>query len=219
MSGARAKLGLICVLLALAALGSHLSSASFTATKSNSANSFTAAGCFGGTSTVSASQDSYVDNSSANSNFGTNSSLLVATNTTILATRKRTLVKFSLPALTGTCAVTSATLTLYDSSPTSGRTIDCLRLNGSWTETGVTWNNQPSTTGSAASSSSPSSAGTQSWSVTSEVQAMYSGTNNGFLLMDSSETALLSLSSHQQTYQAREGTPDARDPVLSITIA
>src|SRR4051794_8956307 len=108
----RGKLGLLCALVALIAFSSHLSGATYTATKSNASNSFTAAGCFGGTQTVGASQDSYVSNvlGETNTNFGTGSSMLIATNTTVLTTRKRTLVQFSLPALTGTCAVTSATL-------------------------------------------------------------------------------------------------------------
>jgi large repetitive protein len=43
------------------------------------------------------------------------------------------------------------------------------------TETGVTWANQPTTTGGAATAPSRTSPGHVEWTVTSQVQAMYSG--------------------------------------------
>ena len=211
----RIRAGLVCALLAIAALGSHLSGASFSDTKSNAGNSFSAAAsfCNGGTQTVGASQDSYVDHANPTTNFGTGATLRVQTNTLVLLnTEQHALVQFSLPSIPAFCSVTSATLSLFSSSAASGRTIQAFKASGSWTETGVTWNNQPSTTGSAATASSGT--GTISWTVTSQVQAMYSGTNNGFLLKDSNETALLNAA---QVYQSREGTPNSQDPSLSIT--
>ncbi len=167
-----------------------------------------------GNQTLSASQDSYIDSLSASSNFGTQTSMFVRSAQVLVLSQREGLVQFSLPSVPARCTLTAATLKLYATSPNSGRTIDVLRLNGSWTETGVTWNNAPATTGTAASSASLSSAGFQSWDVLSEVQAMYSGTNNGFLVKDHQNSAVVSV---QQTYQAREGTTDSQDPQLVLT--
>ncbi len=53
-------------------------------------------------------------------------------------------------------------------------------------EGGVTWNNQPSTTGTAVTTGSGS--GYRSWNVTSQVQAIFStGANHGFLIRDANE--------------------------------
>jgi hypothetical protein len=213
--GARAVIAL--ALLVVAAASTQLSSAAFTAQKSNPSNGFTAAAsfCNGSTQTLTATKDAYVDQGQPAANFGSGNTLSVessAVNLISLLGNRRTLVQFSLPSLPQFCSVTSATLTLQATSAANGRTIQAFQANGSWTETGVTWNNQPATSGSAATSASGS--GARTWTVTSQVQGMYSGTNNGFLLKDSSEGAALP---QTQTYQSREGTPDSQDPQLSIT--
>jgi hypothetical protein len=206
--------------LALAPLGAQLvgfSGAAFTAQKQNPGNSFQAAASFctsPGEQVVSASRDSYVDSLSANSNFGSATQLLVRPAQVLVLSQRRALVGFNLPSIPSRCTLTAATLRLYATSPGGGRTINVLRLNGSWTEAGVAWNNAPATTGTAASSASLSSAGWQSWNVLAHVQAMYSGTNNGFLVKDSQDSAVASV---QQTYQSREGTPNGQDPELRLT--
>ena len=201
----------VATLAAVAAL-SPASGASFTGTKSNPSNSFAAAAsfCNGSTQTASATKDAYVDSLLATSNFGSGSS--VSVQSSLVTGNQRVLVQFSLPSVPAFCSVTAATLQLYASSSASSRTIDAYAASASWTETGVTWNNQPGTSGSAASSSSGS--GSRTWDVTTEVQGMYSGTNNGFLLRDSSESSAVP---KQQAYQSREGTPDSQDPQLTIT--
>jgi hypothetical protein len=78
----------------------------------------------------------------------------------------------------------------------------------------VTWANQPATTGTAATSASPSSAGWQQWNVLSEVEGMYSGANNGFLIKDTVASGVLP---PHQTYQSREATPDSQDPQLVLS--
>jgi hypothetical protein len=103
----------------------------------------------------------------------------------------RALVWFVLPSLPPGCKVESATLRLYINNPAGNRTLQVLRLDSApnWTEAGVTWNNQPAPTGAAVSVAAGTTSGYRSWTVTSMVQAMYSGTNNGFLIRDSSENA------------------------------
>jgi hypothetical protein len=206
--------------IAFVILAVHLvafSSATFTATKQNPSNSFQTASSFcasPGEQVLSASRDSYVDSLSASSNFGTGTQLFARSAQVLVLSQRRTVIGFTLPAVPTNCTLTAASLRLFATNPASGRTIDVFGLNGSWTETGVTWNNVPGTTGSAVSSASLASPGYQSWNVLTAVQAMYSGTNNGFLVKDTQDSAVLSVT---QIYQSREGTPNTQDPELRVT--
>jgi hypothetical protein len=163
-----------------------------------------------GAATVQASADTYVDQGSPTSNFGTASNLFVRSNSS--SANRRTLVRFNLPALPSGCSVRGAMLRLFSTAAVTGRTIAAYRAAASWTETGATWNNQPGTTGAAANSASGT--GWRTWDVASHVQAMYSGANDGFVLRDQTENAA---ANPQQTYQAREGTTNGQDPELVIT--
>jgi hypothetical protein len=87
-----------------------------------------------------------------------------------------------------------------------------LPIAAAWTETGVTWANQPATSGTGASSASLASAGWQTWTVLTQVKAMYSGPSNGFLVKDSGGGVL----PPHQTYQSREGTPAGQGPQLVL---
>jgi len=109
------------------------------------------------------------------------------------------------------CKIGSATLKLTSSVFVSGRTLQALQVSSIWTESGVTWTNQPSTTGTAATTASGS--GTLQWTVTSMVQAMTTGTNNGFLIRDATEDA--SGSGVQQLFFSKENSTSK--PLLVIT--
>ena len=74
----------------------------------------------------------------------------------------------------------------------------------------MTWNNQPSVTGSAATAATVANNTWMQWTVTSLVQAMMAGTNYGFMLEDSAEDT----GNNTQTYQSREGT---NVPELDLT--
>jgi large repetitive protein len=108
--------------------------------------------------------------------------------------------------------VTGVEPRLYASSYKSGRTLQAFRLNGNWTETGVTWSNQPTTTGTAATAPSRSSAGYMEWTVTSQVQSMYSGSNHGFLIRDATENG----GGNEQGFHSTEKAPD-NPPQLVVT--
>ena len=162
-----------------------------------------------GTQTVSSNADSWVDQQSATNNFGGDSILKVRSLTG--NSNMRALVRFGLPALPSGCTVTAATLRLWAGSFSSGRTLQAYQVASSWTEGGVTWNNQPSTTGTPATTASGS--GWRQWTVTSLVQAMYSGTNNGFLIRDSVENAS---GGFEQQLHSKEKAPD-NPPELAIT--
>ncbi|MEA2347809.1 MAG: large repetitive protein [Thermoleophilaceae bacterium] len=219
------KRTLILLGLALCLLAGALtsfSSAAFTRQKSNPGNTFTAAAdfCVGaGTQSITADRDAYVDANSQSTNFGSTATLFVKTKTllSILDTRDRTLVGFTLPSIPSNCDLTAATLKLNASSATGGRTLVAQRATSSWTEGGVTWNNQPSVTNTNEASTS-SGSGTVQWTVTAMVLSMYSGTNNGFLVVDSNENALLSLGSPQQ-FDSRTQSPSSVRPTLQLTFS
>jgi hypothetical protein len=167
--------------LAAGAAGTTFSA--FSGSTSSAANTFAAAASFGGCSsagtvTASANIDSWVDQGSQGSNFGNDQILKVKREGSSKA--MRALVRFNLPAIPQGCSVTGATLRLYAASAPSNRTLEARRINASWTEGGVRWNNQPGTTGTAATTTTVS--GWNQWTVTSHVQAMYSGSNHGFLI-------------------------------------
>ena len=119
-------------------------------------------------------------------------------------------MQFALPTTPSGCTLTGATLRMYNSSGTTGRTIQVLRVTAAWNET-VTWNTQPATTGTAATATSSTTVGWRTWTITAIVQAMYSGTNNGLLPRDATENAS---TAQDQRYHSREA---ANDPELVVT--
>jgi hypothetical protein len=149
----------------------------------------------GGPITVSASADAWIDQGSTSSNKGTDSILKVQGKS---GNNFRTLLRFNLPAAPAGCVVQSATLRLYAASWTNNRTLQALRVNANWTENGVTWANQPATTGTAVTTTSGS--GYRTWNVLSLVQGMYSGSNFGFLIRDASESG----GGAEQQFHSRE---------------
>jgi large repetitive protein len=179
----------------------------FSATTANTGNTFQAAASFctsPGSQTVYSNIDSLVAEAAPTVNFGTD-----ANNFGIRSSSSgdaRSFVRFNLPAIPAGCTVTAATLRLYTSAGVTGRTLQAFRVSGNWTETGVTWNNQPGTTGAAATAPSVAS-GWVPWTVTTMVQAMYSGTNYGFLVRDSVEN---SATTRDQAMHPRENTNDPR---------
>lgn len=208
----RSVFGGIGLALVLVATFSATSSA-FTTTAANSVNSWAAASTFctsPSTSTLTATADTYVDQGSPTSTNGSSGDLFIQSG---VNDNQRTLVNFTLPTVPAGCSVTSATLTVTSKSGTSGRTIDAFRAATSWTESGATWNNQPATTGTAASSTSTSTSnGTVSITVTSQVAAMYPSSKFGFLVRDRTESASSTVT---QRWFSRESSPP---PKLTLVI-
>jgi hypothetical protein len=117
------------------------------------------------------------------SNFGNDSILKVDSKS---GNNARALVRFNLPSIPAGCDVVTAKLRLYASSYKDGRTLQATPLGAAWTESLVTWNNQPAVTGTAASTTS--GFGYREWTVTGQVQGMYApGANHGFLIRDATE--------------------------------
>ncbi|MGH3146831.1 MAG: right-handed parallel beta-helix repeat-containing protein, partial [Rubrobacter sp.] len=100
---------------------------------------------------VSTNADSWINRGSPSDNKGTDSDLRVMSNQ---GSDLRALVRFPLPNVPQGCVTESAKLRMFAGSARTGRTLQALRISGNWSESSVTWNNQPQTAGSAATTSS-----------------------------------------------------------------
>jgi len=157
--------------------------------------------------TLVASADTFVQSAQPTTPSGSATTLSVNGRSSSLA---RALVSFTLPAMPG-CTLSSATLRIYNGTPTAGRTIAVYRAAGAWTEA-TTWNTAPATTGTAVTAAAAT--GTMQWNVTAQVQAQYAGTNNGFIVRDNTETQN---GQSPQTFSSRENA--ANKPELVLTWA
>lgn len=159
--------------------------------------------------TLEATADAWIEQNSPNNNKGDDSILKVKAQKS--QDNFRALVRFTLPTIPAGCVVETAVLKLYSPSWVNGRTLQAYRLAGNWNEMSVTWNNQPSIIGTAATTSSGS--GYRQWSVTTQVQNMFIEGSYGFLIRDSSEKG----SGYEQQFHARE--KEEYPPQLVITLA
>jgi hypothetical protein len=165
--------------------------------------------CPTGTFTGSIAEDGWIDQSSPETNKGVDSILKVQSKGP--SNNVRSLVRFNNPELPAGCAVKTAKLRLYASAYREGRTIQALPVSGDWNESAVTWNNQPSTSGTPANAPSRSSAGYLEIDVRWQLQAIYdSGANHGFLIRDASENQ-----DAEQQFHSREKGFDP--PQLEVT--
>ncbi|MEO3924804.1 right-handed parallel beta-helix repeat-containing protein [Micromonosporaceae bacterium B7E4] len=160
-----------------------------------------------GSVTLGANADSWVLQSSSSSNYGTDSTIKVDSKS---GGNARVLVRFNLPAIPSGCQVTDAKLRLWSGSYKTGRTLQAIPLAATWSEANVRWNNQPATTGTAATTAAGS--GYREWSVTGQVGGMYAGGNFGFLIRDSVENG----NGVEQGFNSREKGSD-NPPRLVVT--
>lgn len=131
---------------------------------------------------ITAGSDTWVNEQQSTSNFGTRASLNVSARA---GRRARTLLHFTLPAAPAGCTLASATLRVYNASATTTRSVSVVRAAATWAELGVTWDTQPAMTGTAVTAAAV--VGWMQWTVTNHVQALYAGTNTGFVLLDAVE--------------------------------
>ncbi|GAC1326844.1 MAG: hypothetical protein NVSMB13_12580 [Mycobacteriales bacterium] len=139
------------------------------------------AGCsVPGTVTVNSDGDSYVDSGAPSSNFGTATSLKIDSNP---GKNKEVQMHFALPATPAGCTVTAAKVSMnVTAAPPGGHLLGVTNAASSWTELTVTYNTKPAITGSTASLTTV--VGTMTFTVTTQVQAQYAGSNNGFVVQD-----------------------------------
>jgi CSLREA domain-containing protein len=156
---------------------------------------------------VNADRDSWVSQGSPSNNAGNDSTLKVKSQS---GSNSRALIRFPLPPLPPGCTtVAAAALRVTIDSVKEGRTLEALQLGGAWTESGVTWANQPAAVGPAAAL--PTAAGVVEWAVTSQVLNMYTSANNGFVIRDRAENG----TGDEQSINSREKATDG-PPVLVI---
>jgi hypothetical protein len=198
-------------------LAQHTTTAAFTAQTGDGGNSATTAATFcasPGSTQLTATSDTAVYQASPDTNYGSSPGIGIRSNS---GSNAYSYVKFTLTSapIPARCTVTSATLTIRTSSPTAGAIIEAYRANAAWNPATMTWNTgRVGFTGTPAPTDSRSTAGLQTWDVTTLTRELYAGTNNGFALKDSIDNAGYIRS---QTWDSMEvGTPDNR-PKLDVT--
>lgn len=215
-SALRLGLGLGAIVALIAAGGALAATFGVSSTKlttSTGASSIASTTC-----TLSAAvADSYVDQATAGSNFGTAANLDVRSQSS--SRNRRSFVQFDL----GSCSIpanaliTAASLKLFMFvAPTASRIYEAHQVGGAWTETGVTYTNQPTVTTSVSTTSTGTTASViLAWAVTADVQAFVDGTTNrGWRIKDQTESA--STARTAQFRSAEYGTASQR-PVLEVT--
>ena len=231
-----ARLAALVSLVLLGVLGAqagHAASLSFTSQALTPYRTCVISGTPGTTTAVA---DASVRQGSATSNFGTVTTNNIATQSGSL--NRRLYIRFDLtqcsPAIPSTATVRLATLRMYVSAlPVVCRTVDVFRVTATWTETAITWNNQPFGTainnpgsGSAVDAfgagtpvgceNRTANVYTTGGVVTSNVASFVAGTltNFGWMLRDDVEG---SATAYTQTLSAKDLGTAAQAPQLVIT--
>jgi hypothetical protein len=178
--------------------------------------------------------DALANQASPNANTGSASTVNVRSN---VGANRRTYLRFDLtacsPAIPAGAIVKVARLRLFlTAQPGSCRTEDVFRVAASWTEAGITWNNQPFgttvnnpasglrtdaiTVGPSPCQNTATNAYVTGWVVTTDVQAFVSGSaiNNGWMIRDDAENAA---TSQNATYATKEAANLSRAPQLAVT--
>ena len=205
--------GLVLLLVTGVAVAATLGVSSTKLTTSTGASSIAPTTC-----TLSAADaDSYVDQASTLSNFGTATSLEVRSQS--LSRNRRTFIQLSLAAcsIPANALITAANLKLFMfTAPTASRAYEAHPVTGAWTETGVTWTNQPTVGALTASTATGTTANvTLTWAVTADVQAFVDGsTNRGWLIKDQTES---SSTTRNAVFRSAEYGTASQRPVLEVT--
>jgi len=163
--------------------------------------------------------DSYVDQSSGNSNYGTATSLYVlAIFGSIM--NERTFTLWNLSAIPTGSKITNANLSLYMYSALgSSETYNAYNTTNSWTQTGITWNNAPNYTTGVLQQGILT--GTTAnvwlyWNVTNAAVSQFAQANQNMsiLIRDSSEG---NSGGYQGIFYSKEYGTATNRPQLAIT--
>ena len=212
------RLGVLAAAAALTvALAQSTTTAAFTAGTANGSNQATTATTFctsPGSTTVLTGEDTRSNGTSGNTgtNYGSNTTMTMGTSS---GGDGYAFVRFDLPSLPARCTITTATLRLF-ASTSQPATIHVQRAATAWSASTLTWANQPAAAGSAVALTVTGTSGTtQSFPVTTHVQAMYPLTGNyGFLIKDE---LTLAATTRYQTYDSFNHGTAANRPTLDIT--
>ena len=107
-----------------------------------------------------------------------------------VGSQERSYLKFDISSIPPAASVTAASLRLCRTNGTGGaRTHELRVVTSAWTESGLTWNNQPAIAAPTGTTISvPSSAGCVTTDVTNNVQSWHLGTANlGWRIADTDE--------------------------------
>jgi hypothetical protein len=185
-------------------------------------------------STTTTVSDAAVQQNSATSNFGTATTMNVQS---LTLQNQRALLSFDLtkcnPAIPSTASVKTGTLRIYITVvPATCRTYDIFRLGTTWSESTLTWNNQPSGTSlnnpPTAQRTSSISAGLTlctyttpnqyvTFDVKTDVAAFVAGTTNaGWMIRDDAESSATPMTG---TFSTKNADVVAQAPQLIVTYA
>jgi len=160
--------------------------------------------------TLGAVADSYVDSATDDTNYGASTAMAVDND-------ERNLLKFDLSSIPAYSTIQSASLTLCMASLPQGTAIGRIHelrpATSPWTEMGVTWDSQPSVSGSSDHSWAVPAIGCISVNVTADVQAWVGGTvNYGWRIGDQNESIAALVE-----YHTREAGVAGVRPALSYS--
>ena len=216
------KAALIAAVAALSGTGWVVfgSAATLTVTPKN-ASSFRTCVLTGYPTTSSAMSDAWVDELLKTTNKGNTNSIQIRSSS---LGDDRAFLRFDLvkcvPAIPSATAVKKATLRIHlGSAPGGSRTYNLNRVTAPcseaattcWTETGLTWNNQPAVAASATSTLALTSSSAKQYytfDVTADVTAIVAGTasNYGWRIADSAEGNSVAVTA---MFDAKDATADA----------
>jgi hypothetical protein len=169
-------------------------------------------------------KDALVNSATANSNYGTHEEVSSYnwTNQGVW-TSGRSLLEFDLSQIPQGATITSAKLSLWCNTTTQStmqlhagtNTSYLRRITSAWTENGVNWSNQPSTTSQNEVTLATSTSSTQDY-LNIDVTALYqdiltSGNNHGLMLQLVSESGMSSM-----VFASSDYTNAAKRPKLEI---
>ena len=132
-----------------------------------------------------------------------------------VGSQQRSFVMFDISTIPPSATIASATLRLCRTNGSgSARTHEVRALTSAWTESGLTWNNQPSLAVSAGGTISvPSSAGCVTADVTTDVQAwILVAPNFGWRIAD-----VVEVTAPLVDWATREEPSSSLRPSLSVT--
>jgi hypothetical protein len=154
--------------------------------------------------------DSYVFNNNPNTNYGTAGTLVVRYNSGGQHENETAFLKFDLSVLPEGAVITQAYLHLLKSGAGTPNFDAYAVADDSWTETGITFNNQP-TVGASKSTIFSEGSNWYRWDITTYAAAEF-GTSNKLLSIEIKATTSLNIA-----FLSRETTGTASDPYLVIT--
>jgi hypothetical protein len=173
--------------------------------------------------TLTPAADTYADQGSSGTNFGTATALHVRSAVTLVVVQdnKRSFARFDLSScsIPTSARVLTAKMKLFlSSAPSASRTYQVHRVTQAWGETTLDWGNQPTTAGTATASATTGTTSnvTLEWDVLADVSGFVAGTttNQGWRVRDLTEG---SGTAREGQFRAREHATVSQRPSLAIT--